>query len=153
MGMRLPCWNACSVANPFVPREINRGRLSARIERSAMPMTDKIKSPSPEFLAKLEQKLTQYRDAGRSCSPKRCRLLQYTGADKPNGSDISPEHIEDEISFGLAEGLIVDWLCEDSVLYICTQEPDCPLPSWDTVKAEEAMIDVDTLLRDAGFEV
>jgi len=78
--------------------------------------------------------------------------VQYTGTGKPNGFDLTPEQIENEISFSLAAGLIVDWLFEDSVFYLCTQEPDCPVPPWDKVKAEEALIDVDALLRGAGLE-
>jgi hypothetical protein len=107
---------------------------------------------TPEFLAKLERTLTEYRNMAGACPPEQCRLVQYTGAGKPNGFDLSPGQIEDEISFSLAAGLIVDWLFENSVLYLCTQEPDCHVPPWDKVKAEEALIEVDALLRDAGLE-
>ena len=108
-------------------------------------------NPTPAFLAKLEQRLTEYRNMAITCPPERCRLVQYTGAGKPNGFDLSPEQIEGEISFSLAAGLTVDWFFENCVLYIRTQEPDCPIPPWGKVKAEEALIDVDALLRDAGL--
>lgn len=116
-------------------------------------MTFNTKHATPEFLAKLEQKLTEYRKAIGKYRPERCRLVQYVGPDKPYGLDISLEKIEYEISFNLAEGLIVDWLFENAVLYICTQEPGFTMPSWDKVKAEEPLMGVDALLRDAGFDV
>ncbi|NIA55726.1 hypothetical protein HAV22_18995 [Massilia sp. TW-1] len=116
-------------------------------------MAFNIENSSPEFLAKLKQRLTEYRNSVGTCLPQRCRMVQYAGADKPNGLDIAPAQIEYEISFALAEGFVVDWLLENSVLYICTQEPGCPAPPWDKVKAEEALIDVDALLRKAGFDV
>jgi hypothetical protein len=80
-------------------------------------------------------------------------LVQYAGAGKPNGLDISPAQVEHEISFALADGLMIDWLLEDSVLYVCTQEPGCPVPQWDKVRGEQALIDVDALLRQAGLDV
>jgi hypothetical protein len=112
-----------------------------------------IANSSPEFPAKLGQRLTEYRNTAGLCLPQRCRLVQYAGADKPNGLDIAPAQVEHEISFALAESFVVDWLFQTSVLYIRIQEPGCPMPPWDKVKAEEALIDVDALLREAGFEV
>lgn len=81
-----------------------------------------------------------------ACCPQRCRLGQYAGLDKLNGLDIAPAQIEHEISFALAEGLVVDWRLENSILYIYTQEPGCLAPPWDNVKADKALIDVDALL-------
>lgn len=114
-------------------------------------MTLNIRNPTPEFLAKLEGKLADYRNTVGTYVPERCRLVQYVGAGEPYGLNINSDEIEHEISFHLAEGLIVEWLFETPVLYICTQEPGCPVPPWDKVKAEEALIDVDALLRNAGF--
>lgn len=116
-------------------------------------MPIKIKNASPEFLAKLEHRLTEYRGALRTCFPKQCRVVQYAGAGKPNGFDLTLEEAEDEITGNLAQGRIVDWHVVNEVLYLCTQEPDCIIPPWDKVRAEEGMVDVDTLLRDAGFDV
>ena len=116
-------------------------------------MTFNIKNPTPEFLTKLERKLAEYRNTVRTHAPARCRLVQYVGTSEPYGQNINPAEIEHEISFHLAEGLIVDWLFEKPVLYICTQEPGCPIPPWGKVKAEEALIDIDALLRDVGFDV
>lgn len=108
---------------------------------------------SPEFLAKLKQRLNEYRNTAGSCLPQRCRLVQYAGGDKPTGVNIAPAQVEHEISFALAEGLVVDWLLENSALYICTQEPGCPTPPWDKVKSEEGLVDVDALLRGAVLDV
>lgn len=116
-------------------------------------MAFNIEDSSPEFLAKLEQRLTEYRNKVGPALPQRCRLVQCAGAEKPNGLDIAPAQVEHEISFALAEGFVVDWLFENSVLYICTQEPGCPVPPWDKVKVEEALINVDALLREAGFDI
>lgn len=123
-----------------------RVRLGANLTPNGM--TIKIKNPSLQFLAKLEQTLTKYRSTLRTFFPKRCRLVQYVGAGRPNGFDITLAAIEDEITSTLAQGRIVDWVVEHEVLYVCTQEPDCAIPPWDKVKAEEGMVDVD-----AGFDV
>lgn len=91
-----------------------------------------------------------HRLAGRDICARACRLVQCAGAGEPYGRNINSDEIEHEISFHLAEGLIVEWLFETPLLYICTQEPACPVPPWDKVKAEDALIDVEVLLRDAG---
>ena len=114
-------------------------------------MTINVKNATPEFLAKLERRLADYRNTVGTNMPVRYRLVQYVGAGDPYGLDINSDEIEQEISFHLAEGLIVEWLFETPVLYICTQEPGCPMPSWDKVKAEVSLTDVDSLLREAGF--
>jgi hypothetical protein len=116
-------------------------------------MTPTSAHPSPAFLAQLERTLAAYRATVESCPPGRCRLVRYVGADTPYGLDIAPDAIEREIASGLAQGLVVDWLLERPVLWLCMQEPGCPMPPWEKVKAEEAPIDVDALLRDAGFDV
>lgn len=107
--------------------------------------------PTPAFVARLDQTLQRYRTAAATRVADRCRLVQYCGVDRPYGLDIDTSRIEYEISFHLAEGLLVDWHFADQVFYLCTQEPGCPMPMWDQVKAEQAMADVDALLKDAGF--
>jgi len=116
-------------------------------------MTPTSASPSPEYLAQLERTLAAYRATVGACAPGRCRLVRYVGADMPYGLDVPFDGIEREIASGLAQGLVVDWLLERPVLWLCMQEPGCPMPPWEKVKAEEALIDVDALLRDAGFDV
>ena len=59
---------------------------------------------------------------------------------------------EPEIAFNLEEGLYVDWHRTEEDVYLCTQEPGCPIPPWEKVFAEEPMIDVDELLRSAGYD-
>ena len=114
-------------------------------------MASAIEHASPGFRAQLEQALSRYRATVGDCAPVRCRLVQYAGADTPHGLDIRPERVEHEIASALAEGFVVDWLFERPMLWLCMQEPGCPLPPWDKVKAEEALIDVGALLRDAGL--
>lgn len=104
-----------------------------------------------EFLEKREQMLRAYRDAAGARHPARCRLVQYTGAGMPNARDVHPGQVEHEMAFALAEGLLVAWRFEGPVLYLCTQEPGCPIPPWSKAIAEEALVDVDALLRDAGL--
>jgi len=78
-----------------------------------------------------------------------CRLVHYVGVGKPHGKDVVPEEVETEIAGCIAEGFYVDCLCEGGRLLILVQEPDCPIPLWEQIKAEEAMVDVDALLEAA----
>lgn len=75
-------------------------------------MTFNIKNLTPEFLTKLDRKLADYRNTVGAYVPERCRLVQYVGAGQPYGLNINSDEIENEISFHLAEGLIVEWLFE-----------------------------------------
>lgn len=46
---------------------------------------------------------------------------------------------------------MVGWESHDDCLYLYAQEPGCPLPTRDKLFAEEALADVDAILRAAGF--
>jgi len=76
-----------------------------------------------------------------------CRLVHYVGAGKPNGKDVEASEVDAEIAGCLAEGFYVDCLYESGRLFILVQEPGCPIPTWEQVVAEEAMVDVDALLE------
>jgi len=80
-----------------------------------------------------------------------CRLVHYAGNGKPNAIDVSLHEIERQVAGCLAEGFLVDWLNSDGRLYLCVQEPDCPMPPWEKVIAEEAAVDVDALLYAQGL--
>jgi len=65
---------------------------------------------------------------------------------------LSIDKIAAEIEGCLREGFAVDWSELGNRVFIAVQEPDCPFPSWEKVFAEEAIDDVDTILRDGGFD-
>ena len=105
----------------------------------------------PEFAASLSRRLQAFRHFAEGKTFLSCRLVHYAGAGRPNAADVSLGEVERQISGCLAEGFLVNWAHVDDRLYLCVQEPDCPIPSWKTVVAEEALVDVDALLRGAGF--
>jgi hypothetical protein len=82
-------------------------------------------------------------------STSSCRLVHYAGVDKPNAKDVDAREVEAEIAACVAEGFYVDCMCEGGRLFILVQEPGCPIPSWEQVKAEDAIVDVDGLLEAA----
>lgn len=76
------------------------------------------KKSTPEFRAIVEHKLCAYRSQVATWRPKRCRLVQYTGADRPNCRDVDIGQIEDEIAFNLEEGMYVDWHRTEEDVYL-----------------------------------
>lgn len=106
---------------------------------------------TPEFSAKLSQKLQAFRQFVAEEPFTTCRLVRYVGVDKPNSIGVPTQEVEQQISGCLAEGFLVDWHVTEGRLYLCIQEPGCPIPPWKKVIAEEALVDVDALLREAGF--
>jgi hypothetical protein len=106
---------------------------------------------TPEFSAKLEAKLSEYREFAAARRIASCRLVHYCGVDVPNAIDVPLNQIESQITGCLCEGLYVGWFENDERLYLCIQEPDCPAPPREKVIAEEAIADVSAILRKAGF--
>ncbi|ANJ74145.1 hypothetical protein A9Y76_17555 [Ralstonia insidiosa] len=94
-----------------------------------------------------QQAIAAFRSSVLSTSS--CRLVHYAGVDKPNAKDVDAREVESEIAACVAEGFYVDCLCEGGRLFILVQEPGCPIPSWEQVKAEDAIVDVDSLLETA----
>lgn len=94
-----------------------------------------------------QQEIATFRSSAPSTSS--CRLVHYAGVDKPNAKDVEAREVEAEIAACVAEGFYVDCLCEGGRLFILVQEPGCPIPSWEQVKAEDAIVDVDGLLEAA----
>ncbi|MFW2056665.1 hypothetical protein F4U02_10930 [Acinetobacter haemolyticus] len=99
----------------------------------------------------LEDKLEEFE---RWAAPRQfssCRLVHYCGVDTPSAIDVPLAQIKDEIIGCLSEGFLVAWEQQGQWVYLAVQEPDCPMPPWEKVFAEEALVDVDRLLREAGF--
>ena len=76
-----------------------------------------------------------------------CRLVHYSGMDTPNAIDVSLNQVFGEIEGCLKEGFLVDWEQKGDRLFIAVQEPECPMPPWEKAFREEAVIDVEELLR------
>lgn len=113
--------------------------------RGVMHMTE-------EFEFKLKKAIDAYERWVGNRKFSSCRLVHYAGVDRPNAVDVELDEVLNQISGCLAEGFYIDWYEQDSRLYLCVQEPDCPVPSWEKVVAEEAIEDVDQILREAGFD-
>ena len=106
---------------------------------------------TPEFAEKLDTALTAYRAFAAGQQATSCRLVHYVGAGKPSAIDIAVTEIEGRIFGCITEGFSVGWFAEGVVTYLWVQEPDCPKPSHANVVAEEALVDVDALLKSAGL--
>lgn len=104
-----------------------------------------------EFSIRSNERINAYRRFASEATFVACRLVHYAGNNEPNSVDVSPNEVESEILDCLAEGFYVDWLCVHEKLYVCVQEPDCPIPPWEKVIAEEALVDVDAILKQAGL--
>lgn len=104
-----------------------------------------------EFRARLDAQIAAFRAFAAQREFSSCRLVHYIGVDTPNAKDVPLNDVEAEILGCLEEGLLVGWETNAGRLYLSVQEPDCPLPPWDKVFAEEALKDVGAILRAAGF--
>lgn len=100
----------------------------------------------------MNRTLSAYENWAKNRHITSCRLVQYVGLGQPGAIDVSVNDVLAQIKGCLAEGFQVDWHEQDSRLYLCVQEPDCPMPPWHTVIAEESVEDVDSILREAGFD-
>lgn len=105
-----------------------------------------------EFAAALKQRIEAYRTFAADASITSCRLVHYCGVNRPNAMNVPLDQIEDQIAGCICEGFLVNWMYRDHRLYLCVQEPDGPIPEWSKVVAEEAIEDVDEILRSAGFD-
>ena len=106
---------------------------------------------TPEFIEKLKLKKEFYDSWAKGKSFSSSRLVHYCGVDSPNCIDVHIDDIWAQIEGCLAEGFLVNWSENNNVVYICVQEPDCPIPSWGKVYAEEAIENVDAILKNAAF--
>ncbi|GGX11664.1 hypothetical protein [Undibacterium macrobrachii] len=101
--------------------------------------------------AELEKALLEFATYFKCAQLDSCRLVHYSGVGQPNAIDVSMSDVESQIVGCLAEGFKVQWIAEGNRLYIAVQEPDCPTPSWEKVFAEEALVDVNELLKRVGL--
>lgn len=99
----------------------------------------------------MNRTLSVYEEWAKSRHITSCRLVQYVGLGQPGAIDVSVNDVFAQIKGCLAEGFHVDWHEQDSRLYLCVQEPGCPMPPWHTVIVEEPIEDVDSIFREAGL--
>jgi hypothetical protein len=79
------------------------------------------------------------------------RLVQYCGKECSGGTDIALDEVASQIRGSLQEGFRVDWNLKGQQLVICVSESlDRPL-EWTKIFKEESLIDIDSVLRDAGI--
>ncbi len=108
-----------------------------------MPLPNEIDYTEPG--ESCQQAITEFRSSPSS----ECRLVHYVGVDKPNAKGVAASEVEAEVIGCRAQGFYVDCLYKDGRLFILVQEPGCPIPSWQQVMNEEAIMDVDCLLEAA----
>lgn len=104
-----------------------------------------------EFESRLAARLVDYAAWADGHNFALGRLVHYCGVGSPNAADISAERIAEEIEGCLREGFTVNWAALGKRVFIAVQEPGCPIPPWEKVFAEEAIEDVDAILRSAGL--
>ena len=98
-----------------------------------------------------KEKLAEYEYWAASRQLSSGRLVHYCGIDSPSAIDVPLSQISNEIIGCLSEGFLVAWEQQGERVYLAIQEPDCPMPSWEKVFAEESLIDVESLMYEAGF--
>ncbi len=109
-------------------------------------------SPDPNpHQAKVRQLVSAFRTFAQQHSFTTCWKVEYCGMDRPWVLALEPHEVLEEVKFCAEEGLQVAWFHEEDQLWLVVQEVDCPMPTQAQVKAHEAMVDVDALLRDAGI--
>jgi len=79
------------------------------------------------------------------------RLEQYCGPEHVGGFQLAGDEIEDQILGCLSEGFAVEWEIIDTELLICVIESwEEPL-DWKKVSDRENFVDIDAILKKAGF--
>jgi hypothetical protein len=95
-----------------------------------------------EFQERVQHRLDEYRVWAKIRTLTSGRLVQYSGLGIPNAIDVEVSAIPSQIEGCLNEGLQVNWSHQESTIYLAIQEPDCSMPPWEKVFAEEAVSDV-----------
>ena len=104
-----------------------------------------------QFHEKKERALREFNSWRKSNSFQKCRLVHYAGLGEPTAIDVLMSEIEEQITGCLAEGLKVAWNRKGQTAFLVVQEPDCPIPEWNYVFQEKAVVDVEKILSEAGF--
>ena len=99
-----------------------------------------------------EQKLLELAAYLKCVRVDSCRLVHYCGVDRPNAIDVPLSDLESQVVGCVDEGFTVQWLVDGNRLYIAVQEPGCPAPPWKMVFAEDALVDVNELLKGVGLQ-
>lgn len=109
-----------------------------------MPMT-------PDFHAQIEARLLALRQFLATCPPKLrgARVFRYCGADLLDALDVPPAQMEAQVSASMSEGLRVDWLCRNELVYLRVFEGAGPVPSWERVFAQQDLEEVRAMLQEA----
>jgi hypothetical protein len=111
-----------------------------------MPVFDSL-----EFSAHVRAQLDEYLNWAKHHCLSDGRLVQYVGLGQPNAINLNVAEVCAQIEGCLNQGLQVRWEQRESRIYLAIQEPDCPMPPWDKVFSEEAVSDIESILRQAGL--
>lgn len=117
-----------------------------------MRVNSNVRHMKSDFKIKLDKYLSAYDEWSKDFSFSSCRIVHYCGVGKPSSKNISLSNIAKEIEGCLAEGFLIEWFSDNDRLFICVQEPGCPMPGREKVISEEAIEDVLEILRKAGFD-
>jgi hypothetical protein len=106
-------------------------------------------APTPETKAKVEARLVALRQFLAACPLKLSggRIVRYGGGDVQLKADILLADIEQRVSDCVCEGLAVDWMYRNEVLYLRVTESSGHAPSWERLFAEQDVADAQDVLR------
>lgn len=80
------------------------------------------------------------------------RVVRYAGPECIGGFDVAPGEIGAQIRDWVREGFRVEWSLKKCRIYVGVFESwDEPL-EWEKVFAEESFVNIEAILREAGFD-
>ena len=105
---------------------------------------------SAELRPMLEAKLVSLRQFLVACPPglRGARLVRYSGGDLRREGYVALSELEPQVAACMREGLSVDWLYRNAVLYLRVFDGNGPAPSWERLFAELDLAEVRALLDD-----
>jgi len=106
---------------------------------------------SIEPLDNIDSKLAEFNAWFKPKEIISCRLVQFCGNDLVGAIDVSLDEIELQISGLISEGFYVHWKVKAKVLYFKVFEYGGPEPTWENAFSETALIDINEILKKAGF--
>ena len=78
------------------------------------------------------------------------RVFRYGDADLLDTIDIAVADVDGVIAASMADGLAVDWVYRNALLYLRVFEADRQPPSWERVFAQQDLADVRAILLRSG---
>jgi hypothetical protein len=96
--------------------------------------------------------LKSFRSWRKEHEGNRAVLVQYCGPEMTGSIDIELDQIEAQIEGCVGEGFDVFWSEKGNIIFLCVIESWEKEIEWEKVYMKEDLIDVDGLLREAGFE-